>query len=396
MNMKTTTHASPMRLLTLLLAAVLLFGAILPTLTACGADTALSFDGVSIDSEMYAFWFSMSKTDVMRRYGIKSTQDNEAFWSSECKLEGKEGRTWGEVVNEEVLRAVKQKLVAAMIYDELGLSMTKSQKKTVRSYLDDMVEYVANGEKAALRDKLEAYGSSFAALRRCAAFDLRAELVLSYLARNGKTELTSEEKAGFYNDNYYRVKILYINKEVYGAFENGVRVEKPLSFVGPGARNDQDKAELDAILDASYETGKLPEGFDEVFDEYLSRSDEEIHGNEAYPNGIYVTRSIDLGGGLLEDEVYEAARGLRAGQLVHVETENGDRYIYGYTLDTAAYDDTRLAPFFSDFYSRAASRALTARALARIDEVLVYTEACEDITVYTVPCNLEFKLCTVG
>lgn len=383
------------RRLTLLLAAVLLFGAITPTLTACTPDV-LSLDGVEIDREMYAFWFSMCKTDMMRRYGIKSTQDNAAFWSSKCSVEGKTDMSWGEVVNDEVHRAIKAKLAAALLYDEKGLTMTDPQKDKVKSYIDDMIEYVADGDKGALKEELERYGSSLAALRRCAAFDMRAELVLAYLARNGKTELTSEEKAGYYNDYYYRVKILYINKEVYGAFENGKRVEKPLSFIGPGARNDQDKAELAAILDTYYENSTLPEDFEARFNEYLGRSDEEIHGSQAYPDGIYVTRSINLSeGGLLEPEVYEAARGIRKGQLAHVTTENGDRYIYGYALETAAYDNEKLSPFFSGFYSGAADRALTARSYARIEDVVEFSEEYADITVYTVPCNLDFKLCTI-
>ena len=395
MNMKETKHPSLLRRIALLLVAVLLCGALLPTLTAC-ADTAMTLDGASIDSEMYAFWFSMCKTDVMRRYGIKSTQDNEAFWSSVCQLDGADGRTWGEIVNDETRRAVKTKIAAALLYDEMGLTMTSAQKKKIRNYLDDMIEYVADGDKGELKELLASYGSSYKALRRCAAYDLRAELVLSYLARNGATELSTEEKNTYYADNYYRVKILYINKEVYGAIENGVRVEKPLSFTGPGARNDQDKAELAAILDVYYDNGTLPENFEAAFDAYLERSDEAIHDTEVYPDGLYVTRNLNLAdGGLLEAEVFEAARGLKPGQIEHVETALGDRYIYCYSLDTGAYDNEKYAPFFSTFYSGAASAALTARAAARIADFVEYAEAYDKISVYTVPCNLEFKLCSV-
>ena len=419
MNMNEMTKRSPLiRRLSLLLAAILMLGALTPMLTACTRD-ALTLDGVSIDCEMYAFWFSMSKTDIMRRYGIKSTQDNEAFWSSPCPREGKEGKSWGEVVNEEVHRAIKLKLAAALLYDELGLSMTKGQKNKVKGYLDEMVTYVANGNKGDLKEELALYGSSFGALRRCAAFDLKAELVLSYMARNGKDILTSEEKASFYQDSYFRVKILYINDKsgVYGKIVNGVRVEEPLSMSGPGAYNDADKAYLAEVLDEYYDTGKLPENFSEKFDELLARSDEEIHGEGAYPKGIYVTNTVDLyEGGLLEEAVYEAVFGLTPGQLYHVSAETpvlgpdgkedpvdeakrlalgGERYIYSYPLETAAYDDTTLAEFFGDFYSRAASRALSARSLSRIGEVEELSDNYKDITVYTVPCNLDFKLCTM-
>ena len=287
MKMNETMKRSPLvRRLALLLCIALMLGALATMLSACSPNV-MALDGVAIDREMYAFWFSMSKTDVMRRYGIKSAQDNEAFWSSTCGLEGKEGKTWGEVVTDDINRAIKQKLAAALLYDELELSMTKPQKNKIKSYLDDMISYVSNGDKGDLRDELDLYGSSFSALRRCAAFDLKAALVLSYLARNGKTMLTSEEKNGFYADNYYRVKIVYINNSVYGRFENGVRVETELSFTGPGAYNDADKQLMADILDGYYDTGKLPEDFEETFATLLARSDEEIHGSEAYPDGIY-------------------------------------------------------------------------------------------------------------
>lgn len=137
----------------------------------------------------------------------------------------------------------------------------------------------------------------------------------------------------------------------------------------------------------------------------------------AYPKGIYVTNTVDLyEGGLLEEAVYEAVFGLTPGQLYHVSAETpvlgpdgkedpvdeakrlalgGERYIYSYPLETAAYDDTTLAEFFGDFYSRAASRALSARSLSRIGEVEELSDNYKDITVYTVPCNLDFKLCTM-
>lgn len=420
MNMNAMTKRSLLtRRLTLLLAAVMLLGAITPMLTSCTHDV-LELDGISIDNEMYAFWFSMSKTDIMRRYGIKSSQDNEAFWSSPCTASGKEGKSWGEVVTADVHRAIKQKLAAAVLYDELGLDMTVGQKNKVKGYLDDMIAYVANGEKSDLKTELDKYGSSFSALRRCAAFDLKAELVLSYLTRNGKDMLSAEEKASFYNDSYFRVKILYINDKsgVYGKIVNGVRVEEPLGLTGPGAYNDADKAYLAEVLDEYYDTGKLPENFSEKFDELLARSDEAIHGEGAYPKGIYVTNTVDLyEGGLLEEAVYEAVFGLQPGQLYHVSAEipvlgkdgqedpadkakrealGGERYIYAYPLETAAYDDESLSAFFGDFYSRAAGRALTARGLARLDDVEEMTENYKDITVYTIPCNLKFKLCTIG
>ena len=77
------------------------------------------------------------------------------------------------------------------------------------------------------------------------------------------------------------------------------------------------------------------------------------------------------------------------------EALGGERYVYGLPLNTGAYDEDALAPFFADFYTKAAARALSARSIARIGDVLDNIDNIADITAATVPCNLTFKLCRV-
>ena len=349
---------------------------------------ALSLDGVAIDSEMYAFWFSMHKTEFMRKHGLKSTQDTAATWGALCTEEGNEGKTWGEVLNAEVHEAIKTKVAAAAVYDALGITMTEGQRKRVNDYYDDMVEYVANGDEAVLRERLAEFGSSPDALRRCAVYDLKASLAHSYLTRNGETLLTTEEKNLFYHSNYLRFKIVYINDSVYGRYENGVRIEEELSFVGPGARNGLDEDELEGY--------RINGGMnEEIFAEYLSRSDEEIHGAGGYPSGIYMTSTVSLTeNGFLEPELVEVMASMKAGQLDYVETDLGVRYIYALPLDAGAYQREESAVFFGDFYSRVAARALTDRAVKLIENMVEYPENYEAYTVETIPCNTVFKLCS--
>ena len=351
---------------------------------------ALSLDGVAIDSEMYAFWFSMHKTEFMRKHGLKSTQDTAATWASPCTEEGNEGRTWGEVLNAEVHEAIKTKVAAAAVYDALGITMTEGQRKRIDDYYDDMVDFVAEGDENVLRERLAEFGSSPAALRRCAAYDLKASLAHSYLTRNGGTILTTEEKNLFYHSNYLRFKIVYINDSVYGKYVDGVRTEEPLSFVGPGARNGPDEDELEGYR----VNGGMTE---EIFAEYLSRSDEEIHGAGGYPSGIYMTSTLSLtDNGFLELELVEAMAGMKAGQLDYVKTDKGVRYIYALPLDAGAYQREESAVFFSDFYSRVAARALTDRAAKLTGDIVEYPENFAAYTVETIPCNLDFKLCSIG
>lgn len=349
------------------------------------SDPALSYHGVTLDREMYAFWFSMLKRDFMLRYGLTSANDTAEAWAKVCPREDAGGKTWGELLNEEITEGIKQKLVAAVTYDELGLAMTAGQRRRVDEYYSDMLEYVADGEKSVLKEQLAVFQTSAAALKKCAVLDLKAELLYYHLALNkgagmGENEsdlyLKTAELNSYYLDNYTRVKIVYLNND----------------STGNGPTNDDR-----ALLDRYY---NKEEGFtmtEAKFDEFVSRSDEALHGSDAYPSGIYATISSELEeDGFLEDAVATAVRSARPGDLLKVETDAGVRYVYGYALDSAAYLREESAVFFSDFFEGAARRALTERSAAKAAEVEVIPEGVEGITVETVPVNTKFRLCTMG
>ena len=360
-------------------------------------DPALTFRGVSVDGEMYAFWFSMLKTDFMRRHGLKSTEDVPAFWSKNSDVAGK---SWGVLLNEEIEEAIKLRVVAALLYDELGLQMTTSQKKSIQQYYEDMLTYVADGDRAKMEELTEKYGTSAAAIKRCAAFDMKADLLYYHLSLENGSGMTAEELISYYSDNYSRVKILYINNE-YKAIvdESGVRVETPLTELEQAA-NAQQKAALDAYFGSaaddgvSYATEAITA---DIFESYLSGSDEGLHAEGVYPSGLYITRKLDLiTPGLLEEKVFLEAMEMKEGDFVRVETEDGVRYLFGYALDTAPYNRTESKVFFSNFFEGAASVALTKRAEGLLDEVKIHRENIAGIGVETIPCNLEFKLCSMN
>lgn len=359
-------------------------------------DPALSFRGVSVDSEMYAFWFSMLKTDFMRAYGLKSSEDTPALWAAQSDVKDK---TWGELLNEKIHEAIKLRVVAAMLYDELGLQMTVSQRKSIQSYYDDMLTYVADGDRAKMDALTEKYGTSAAAIRRCAAFDLKADLLYYHLSLNDGEGMRAEELIAYYTENYKRVKVLYVNNEKKAIVDaSGVRVETPLTELEQAA-NAQQKAALDVHFDLTVDGvafGKSAPTVEE-FENHLLGSDEALHAEGVYPNGLYVTRKLDLvSPGVLEEKVYLESLDLDEGDFMRVETETGVCYILGYALDTAPYNRKESAVFFSNFFEGAASRALTERAKALLSEVKETPENLAGISVETIPCNLEFKFCSMN
>ncbi len=350
---------------------------------------ALSYKGISVDRDMYAFWYATLKSDFMVRHGIKT--DNDATWSTACPLKEHSGKTWGEVLGTEIHEAIRLKLAAAMLYDEMGLSMATGQSARVSSYLDDLLEYAADGKRDKLREILSYYRTTERAVKKCAAYDLKAELLYYYLALDNGEHLETEELVAYYQKAYTRVKVVYINDSVYGSYENGERTEVPLDFIsGPGAQNGEDEAALDAHL----VNGTVTEA---AFEEFLARSDEGLHDEGAYPHGIYSTLGQQLWQtGFLDKSVAEAAYGLEAGVLRKVTTERGVAFLLGYALDTGSYVREESAVFFSDFFSRAAEEAVTARAAALLPEIEEHPEAFAELTVFTVPHNKgELWLCSM-
>lgn len=353
-------------------------------------ELVVSYEGVGLDAEMYALWYTILKPEIMDRHGFNSTHDRAATWNKPCPLEGYEDKTWGEVLDAEIREAIKIRLVAATLFDEMGFTMTSGQRNRIKSYYNSMVEYKADGSDREMREILARHLSSKSAAERCAVLDMKVDLFYSYIATGGTEYLTTEEINTFYRDNYYRVKIVYINNEYYRDFVDGKWVNLPLdtSVVGPGAQNSEDLAALDA-----YCTGDgIPGTYSEKvarFEELLSRSDEGLHAANAYPSGLYLDGKTDYSlGGLLEPEV--AASLLKdppaPGELRRVVTKDGVRFIMGYEIDGGAYNREESKVFFTHFFSDAADLAVTARARAHLAEVKVEMGE-HKIDVYTVPYN---------
>ena len=351
-------------------------------------ELVVSYRGVGLDAEMYALWYTILKSQIMDRHGFKSSDDWAATWDKPCILEGKTDKTWGEVLDAEIREAIKIRLVAAALFDEMGLTLTSGQRARIKSYYDNMMEYRA--DSAAERKAILArHKSSPAAASRCAVLDMKADLLYYHMALGKAEYMTTEELNSYYLEHYYRVKIVYINDEYYRDFVDGEWVKVPLdtSVVGPGAQNSDDLAALNGYLSDGI-PGTLEEKL-AVFETFLSRSDEGLHTESAYPSGLYLDGKTDHSiSGFLEKDV--AAILLKdppaPGELRRVVTEDGVRFIMGYPLDGAAFDRPESSVFFKNFYSDVAELAVTARARARLDEVTVDMRDYK-LDMYTIPYN---------
>ncbi len=336
-----------------------------------------SYRGLSVDGEMYAFWFSVLKKDYMVRYGISGTKDTPEFWAEA----GEGGVTNGDLLTAKIDEAIKAKLVAASLFDRGGFSLSSLQRTAVNTYLDEQIANAGGGDRAALETVAAEYGTTVDALKRCALIDAKAELLYSYLYKYDGSGLPAADKESYYRSTYRRVKILYLNKEIrYSLDAGGNKTETRLTEPEKYAR-----AQTDAALSAL-----LPGGVtEEVFDGYLATSDEALH--VAYPSGLYLYDGIDLSPVLPEAAVLEAALSLEAGQAVRVETEEGVRYLLGYALDAGAYDAKANADFFPGFTLDAARVAINRLVAESVDKVTVHEETKANYSIVDIPYNYVIK-----
>lgn len=369
-----------------LLAIVLLAG----VLILIPKNPVLRYGGVSVTDEMYAYWFSLYKEQRMIGNSIYGYQDTDpATWDAPSDVEG---LTVGEKITAEIHNDIKMKLVAAVLYDKLGAKSPISQRAYVREHIREMTDYRADGSRAELKALAEKYGTTVKAIKKCAAIDLKAELYFKYLEDTSTGEMSNTEMHAFYTNNYKRFKVLYLNSEVKGTMENGQRVETPLTEAEKTARAAID-LELKTYLFNGENVGKMTA---EKFDEYLKNSDEGLHAEGAYPDGLYVSRYNSLGEGVLEDEVIEEVAYLHVNELLRVTTDKGVRYIFHYPLLTAPYNSAHLQEFFYSFTANAAAYTVAARVTAELGDVKEFPENRQDITVYTIPYNTDFEFCRIN
>ncbi len=350
-----------------LLLAALIAGVLL--LLFLRPSAVLTYRGLSVDEEMYSFWLSVYKKDYMVEQGISGGRDTEELWQSLRE----DGRTHESAAREYVDEVIKAKLVAAKLYDETGASVTAAMSASIDAYVNELTEY--NEDLSSL---LKEYGTTIDAIKRCALFEAKAEMLYTKLYGSDGSGVSEVGKNEFYRSVYRRVKILFLNEEkakllkADGSFETVTLTEEKKSA----------NAALDRELSAAASVEET------VFDSYLSRSDESLH--QVYESGLYVYAGIDLSSMLVHEELIEAALAVKAGELRRVSTEDGVAYVLGYALDAGAYDRSENEDFFGDFSLYAARLELNRQVADRLS-LVENGRAYGEFTVASIPYNYEIK-----
>lgn len=358
------------KIFALILSSAMLLGAV-----SCASDVdAMTFGSSAITENEFQFYLATYKARIAQTYSdFKDTPD---FYSMEL---GDTGMTAEEFLFDAVVHNVKMTLICDKLFNDYGLKLSSSVTNTIDEYLDDFVTEYANGSKTVFNSALSTYGINLKMLREIYIRDERAAAVFSHLfGSGGEMELTDEDRLEYLNENYVRVRHIYVNnKYKYAYDEDGVPIytsEGTHQTVSLNSEELAAKNELIAIIDKELESGS---DFEEIYEAFSE--------DKYYENGYYLTSSTDF-----VNEIVTSAFDLEIGDYIKVESDVGVHYIKRLEMDETPWSDEANADFFSGYDTTVADHLFNEYVESFLDEVVVNDEVIAKYTVEDSATNYRF------
>ena len=217
----------------------------------CASDRrALSCGSRSISRGQFAYELAMEKSTILSDNGY--SKDEPSLWTAL----NSEGKTFGQVSMEKLVRNEALKLYFADYAQKNGKGLTSAEMKSVN---ETMESFASNfGSRRAFDDYMRDFGVNYNSVKELMVTQLLSQKGQQMLYGKGAAlEITDAKVRSVFKSEFASVRFIFVNN-VNTTYPNGKTV--PL--------NDAQRAEKQAIIDEL--SSKLSE---ENFDEYASRSD---------------------------------------------------------------------------------------------------------------------------
>lgn len=343
-------------------------------LVSCSSESVMTYGSHSINENEFSYYLATYKGKYAQTYAdFKNTP--EYFFS----VVTDDGQTVEDVLYSAVVHNVEMTLVCEQMFDDYGLSLSRSVEDTINSYIDDFVDEYADGSRNKFNAALGAYGVNINMLKKIYLRDEKVSALYDALyGTNGIIGITDEDRQNYLDENYVRVRHIYVNnKYMYATDEDGVQ-----EYTDDGLRKKreltaEELAAKQALIDAIDES--LAEGadFDEVYDAFSE--------DKYYKNGYYISENMDF----IED-VTDSAMSLEVGEYKKIETDYGTHYIMRLEMDEKPWENEDNSDFF-DGYDTTVGQALFAdMAEEKISEVVLNEEVLGEYTMADSAINYRF------
>lgn len=343
-------------------------------LASCSSESVMTYGSHSINENEFSYYLATYKGKYAQTYtDFKNTPE---YFSS---VVTDDGQTVEDVLYSAVVHNVEMTLVCEQMFDDYGLSLSRSVEDTINSYIGDFVDEYADGSRNKFNAALGAYGVNINMLKKIYLRDEKVSALYDALyGTNGIIGITDEDRQNYLDENYVRVRHIYVNnKYMYATDEDGVQ-----EYTDDGLRKKreltaEELAAKQALIDAIDES--LAEGadFDEVYDAFSE--------DKYYKNGYYISENMDF----IED-VTDSAMSLEVGEYKKIETDYGTHYIMRLEMDEKPWENEDNSDFF-DGYDTTVGQALFAdMAEEKISEVVLNEEVLGEYTMADSAINYRF------
>ncbi len=339
----------------------------------CGkqkAEIVMELGDQRITANMYRLWLSRVK-------GAYGTSDN-SIWDQK----NDDGRTYNEVFTSFVTDNAKTFVSAMHLFDQLGLKLPEEKQDEIDKTMKTILDERGGGSKSKLNSLLLPYGVNYDILREIYVIEEKLDHLEDYLyGENGVERISTEEKNKYYEENYVRIKQIFLytsNKPITDDEGNYTYDES-----GNVATRDFTDAEIEAQeKEADEIMASLEAGGD--FAALMTKHSED-KANAEYPNGYYFTKTSQY-----VEQVVEAAFDLEVGGTVKVKSDYGIHIILREELDEGGYADSKNSDFFTDFETTLVNLRLSERLAEFNDSIVVHQEAISKYNIKNSSINTTY------
>lgn len=376
----------------LFLAAVLLLGAVLGTVTLItDARTYARYGGTVADRAAYSYLASNFKFNFcLSLAGVEGFEDTEAFWQT--KPEGEE-KTYGALLSEGTKNYIRRVLVSAALFDSAASASAKKEARAAaKRAAEEILTYRADGDKAAFNALTAEYGYTYADLEDIALLLYKSAMAQTLFYGEGGANVTTRlaDCNAYLTENYTAVHLLFVRTSttfVYTLDESGNKIVEIDDNGNPEERtlSNEERAEREALiarLDGAIGSDNMTPALlrDEMQKHYATAPEGTSMLYYFADNAAY-TEAFNAENG---EGIVNAAKKMAIGAFERIDYEGGVCYIYKSEVEENAFGVQSYESYFTDFYQNAAD-TLFSQDVELLMEDTVFKKRAGEISFTAIP-----------